>query len=191
MKKICLSLIALAAAAFANVASAQSQGYVGLQVGTSRSDIDCSGTTSCDKNDTGFKVFGGYKLTPEWAIELGYSDLGKTKFSTGAVTGSVATTSLGLGVAYHLAFGNDWTGVARLGVASNQVKLSGTVNGLGSASDSKRKAEPYLGLGVGYALTKQVSLTGNWDWTQGEYSNAGGSIKPKYNVFSLGVNFAF
>ena len=68
--------------------------------------------------------------------------------------------------------------------------VSAAAGGL-SGSDSQRKTKPYLGLGVGYALTKQVSLTGNWDWTESEFSAGGETAKIKYNLFSVGANYAF
>ncbi len=187
MKKISFSLIALAALAASNIAAAQvaTPFYAGLQVGTSRTNADCSGISDCKKNDTGIKVYGGYKFAPEWAAELSYADLGKVKASIPGASAEYKATSLGLGVAYHAAFNSDWSGVARFGIASNEIKFTGT--GAAAGSESERKTEPYLGLGVGYALTKQVSLTGNWDWTQGKIQGE----TYKNNLFSVGVAFSF
>jgi OmpA-OmpF porin, OOP family len=184
MKKISLSLIALVALAVSNFAAAQqSQAYVGLQVGTSRANLDCSGFSTCDKTDTAYKVYGGYKLTPQWAIELGYTDFGKIKLSDPVESGDVKTNSLGVGAAFLMPFNNDWSGTLRFGIASDETKVSGSLSG----SDSERKTKPYVGLGVGYALNKQITVTGNWDWTEGEFRGD----KAKYNTYSVGVNFAF
>lgn len=192
MKKISFSLIALAALAASNIAAAQvaTPFYAGLQVGTSRSNLDCTGATDCKKNDTGIKVYGGYKFTPEWAAELSYTDFGKIRGTDSGITAEWKTSSVGLGVAYHATFTPEWSGLARFGVASNEAKVSASSGGL-SGSDSQRKTKPYLGLGVGYALTKQATLTGNWDWTESEVSGGGETAKLKHNLFSVGVAFSF
>lgn len=191
MNRIAFSLIALIAAAGSNFVDAQEVPfYVGLQVGTARTNVDCTGVTDCKKHDTGAKVYGGYKFTPEWAAELAYTDFGKVSGSNAGLTGSWKVNSVGLGLAYHAAFSNEWSGVARFGVASNETKVTASVGSL-SASESQRKTKPYLGLGVGYALTNQATLTGNWDWTESEFSAGGETDKVKHNLFSVGVAFSF
>src|SRR5476649_1967799 len=67
--------------------------YGGLNVGQSRAKIDDArimsnllggGATTAsiddDNRGTGFKVFGGYKLNKNFAVEGGYFDLGKFGF---------------------------------------------------------------------------------------------------------------
>src|SRR5262245_5537797 len=78
-------------------ALAQSTGwYVGGGIGKSSADIDTAGinasiiraggagvtgvATGTDDNDTGFKLFAGYQLNPNFAVEVGYADLGKFSF---------------------------------------------------------------------------------------------------------------
>ena len=183
MKRFFLFPVTLAAIGFCGAVSAQ--GYVGGQVGASRSDYDCNKLgDSCDKSDTAFKLYGGYKLTPEWALEVAYSDLGKTKVTEGTDSFDVEHTSFGFGGAYHLAFNTDWNGVGRFGIARNKAKAPGT---------STSKTEPYLGLGVGYVLSKELTLIGSWDWTRFEIKDpdSGATEKSKANSFSVGLNYAF
>lgn len=72
MKK---SLLALAtAAALVSGTAANAQGYVGGGVGVGNIDVDCTGLTSCDKSNVGYKVYGGYQFGGGWAAELGYFD---------------------------------------------------------------------------------------------------------------------
>ena len=189
MNRLFISSVALAAVGLCGAVSAQV--YVGIQVGTSRADIDCSGTTSCDKSDTSFKLLGGYKLTPEWGLEVGYTDLGEISGSAvvpgvGLTNLKIEGTSLGFGAAYHIPFSADWNGVARFGIARNKADLT-VVAGSQSGSESQSKTKPYLGFGVGYALSKELSLTGVWDWTELEFEGE----KAKTNSFSIGLNWAF
>ena len=73
-------------------------GYVGLGLGSTKfddvdtSDIkaDCNfiiaagGTcgVSSDDSDTGYKIFGGWKVNPNFAVELSYADLGEASIDT-------------------------------------------------------------------------------------------------------------
>jgi len=187
MKKIAFGLaaFALSAAAFAqNI-------YVGGAVGQARYDFDCSGSSSCDKNDTGAKVFGGYKFTPNIAVEASYANFGKAKFGVpvpgfGVVNGDLKGEGFGAGVAFFAPFGNDFSGVARLGVASNKFKLSASGFGA-SASQSETNTEATYGLGVSYNLTKQVSIDLAWDGTRGKFQ--GDTVK--VNMFTLGATYSF
>jgi len=79
MKKILIA-VTVAAAALVST-SAMAQAYVSADVGIGHASVDCSGTTSCDKNGTSFKVTGGYKLGYGFAAEFGYIDFGKAKTS--------------------------------------------------------------------------------------------------------------
>src|SRR4051812_44677191 len=65
MKKILLTALI----AMAGSVGAHAEGiYVGVAAGGTNLDLDCAGAPSCDKSDTGFKLFGGYKLTENIAV---------------------------------------------------------------------------------------------------------------------------
>ena len=182
-------LTALAALTLSTAASAQIYGVA--SVGVSRLDVDCSGTSTCDKSDTGFKLMGGYRFMPNLAGEIGYFDFGKATASAPGITGDIKNTGFGGGVAYHLDFAPNWTGVGRLGIVQMKTKVSGTVAGLGSASDSDNNVGLYGGLGVGYKLTKTMSIDGAWDFAQSKYKKNGADESGSLNMFSVGVTFGF
>ena len=75
MKKIFLALAAVSSLAGASAFA--ETGYIGGAVGQSHFNADCSGTTDCKTNDTGYKLFGGYKFSPNLAGEVNYFDFGK------------------------------------------------------------------------------------------------------------------
>jgi OOP family OmpA-OmpF porin len=182
MKKIVLAIAALAAfgtnAAFA-------QGYVGGSVGASHANIDCAGATDCSNNSTGFKIFGGYKFTPNIAGELSYVDLGKAHATVAPDTVSIKSTGLGIGVAAFADFAPQWKGVGRLGILSSSTKatVSGSVNG----SDTDRNTNAYLGLGIGYEIQKGLTLDGTLDFTRIKYSSESANVR----VLSVGLTYAF
>lgn len=183
MKKILLTALI----AMAGSVGAHAEGiYVGVAAGGTNIDLDCEGAPSCDKSDTGFKLFGGYKLTENVAVEAHYADYGKAKLSGGGISVDVKVSGFGLGVAYLGDFATDWNGVVRAGIARNKLKVDASGGGF-SDSDSESKTKGYIGAGVGYKLTKEVALTAAIDYTQGEYNGD----KAKVTLYTIGVNYSF
>jgi OOP family OmpA-OmpF porin len=185
MKKTVLAFAALAALASGS-AFAQ-QAYVGGAVGQSHVNLDCSGVPNCTTNDTGYKVFGGYKFTPNLAGELTYFDWGKASGSSGAARAEVRGTGFGLGVAFMGDMAPQWSAVGRLGVATNKAKGEGTFNGAVVVSDSETKTTAYAGVGIGYAVTPQMTIDAALDFSNLELSGEKGNVR----LFSVGVTFKF
>lgn len=155
--------------------------YVDLVAGRSTADVDCSGTTACDKNSTALRATVGYAFTPHLAAEFSYADFGKLHASAvvpgvGGVDASARLRSAGLGVAGTLPLGDSWALGARLGVASNRSTVSG--NG---ASETQTSTEPYVGISGRYALSKTVALGLALDHTRASYDGE------KTDVVSLGL----
>ncbi|RZI74184.1 MAG: porin family protein [Pseudomonas sp.] len=181
MKKL-TSIAAFAAlTAFAGAASAQA--YVGGTVGFSNFSVDCPSFNNCDKQDTAFKVYGGFTLAPHWAIEAAYIDFGSTTATVGPVrTYNVDTSAFIVNGAYRWDFSPKWAGVARLGLASVNSDLASIV---GSDSDSPIKL--YAGLGIEYAVAKNIKIVGALDLTAFEVGGSDGSL----NAVSGGIQFSF
>ena len=91
MKKILIaaSLLACSSAALAEGA------YVGGNIGTARSNLDCAGTDSCSKNGTAVKGFVGYSFNDMFSVEGSYFDLGKASASVGGAGIDLKTTGYG------------------------------------------------------------------------------------------------
>ena len=184
MKRIAFALLALSTSLVCGTAFAQA--YVAGAVGSAKADIDCAGTLSCDNTSTGFKLIGGYKFTPNIAGELSYFDFGKAKARVNVPPVAdleMTAKAFALGVAFSGNFNDAFYGVARLGVAS--VKAEITVVGVGSDSDTK--AQPYFGLGVGYRLSKTLSVDLAADFSKAEYAGEKADVR----MISLGLNYAF
>ncbi len=183
-------LLAAAALALSGAASAQVYGVV--SAGVSNIKIDCDGAEVCDKSDTAFKLLGGYKFTPNVAVEAGYMSFGKAKLRDSGASLDVGVTGFGIGAAFHQDLATNWNFVARLGLAQTKTKLDASVSGLGSGSDSDNNAQLYGGLGVGYKITKQLSVDGAWDFTKGKYNKDGVDLgSGNVNAFSIGLTFGF
>jgi OOP family OmpA-OmpF porin len=193
--RLCGALAVMVLGATA-ASQALAQGYVGGGIGSTRINVDCSGLDTCDKSDTGGKIYGGYLFGPQVGVELAYFDWGKAKGS-GTIdlgngppvrgTGEVKGDGFGVGLAYIAPFSNDWSGVARIGVARNKGKTSGSALGFG-VSESFTSTEAYLGLGVGYKLAPMLTLTGEADFSRLKYTE---SDKASTSLVTIGLRYQF
>lgn len=181
MKKWILG-VALAAAAV----GAQAQMYVSASGGLSSASVDCSGSSGCDKSGFGFKVLGGYRVTPNVAVEAGYYNLGKWSASvpwgTATLKTDLKTAGFGVGAALSANIAPKVNVVGRLALASMSSKLSVSLAG-NSASESESNVGVLLGLGIGYAATKNLSIDATFDTGKHEFDGETGSAR----VFGLGL----
>ena len=181
MKKL---LIGAALAAMACAASAQ--GYAGAVAGLARFDVDCEGA-SCNKGDTGLKVYGGYEVTPGIAIEAGYMNFGEFTGSDGFTSLKLKSKAFFVGGAFRSEFANtSWAGVLRAGLASVKTDASAALGGAsGSRSDSN--VAGYLGLGVEYKCSDSFRGVASWDFTKFEVGDEDGTV----HLFGVGVQGQF
>ena len=126
-------LCVVAVFGFASAASAQtaSKVYLGVGVGTTKANLnstDFNGTAfpglSTDDKDTGYKLFGGYRLNQWLAGEIAYADLGKahTTFTGGSADYKMTSWSGALVGTWPLAAGFSLLG--KLGVSYNKAEIN-------------------------------------------------------------------
>lgn len=181
-----LIVAALLATAFVST-SAMAQAYVSADVGASHASIDCTGVASCSDNGTSFKITAGYKLGYGFAGEFGYIDFGKATASDSGLDAKLEAKAWTLGVAYELPIAADFSGVARLGVASMKTTVSATVAGFGSGSESDTKAEAYYGLGANYAVAKNIKIKAGIDWSHADFQGSTAVVRS----ISAGLQYEF
>jgi OmpA-OmpF porin, OOP family len=99
-KKGWLQILSLAAAVVSANALAQQEDprgfYLGVSAGQSRVDLEDTaqvtgaGTTtvSNDETDSAFRIYGGYRILRNLAVEAGWADLGKFRTTIASATGS-------------------------------------------------------------------------------------------------------
>lgn len=185
-----LKKVSIALAIFSLSAAASAQGYGVVSVGSSKFSLDCSGATTCDKSDTAYKLLGGYKLNPNLAVEAGFFDFGKARASDATTSATIKVSAFGGGVAWHQDLAPDWNFVGRLGLAQVKTKIGGTLGSV-TVSDSDNSVQPYVGLGVGYKLSKNMSLDLAWDASRGKYDKNGLNESGNVNAVSVGMTFGF
>ena len=192
MKKILLAAAVSMVAATSAFAQSAPVAYVGLAAGgTHVTSDDCSDGVSCDKSNTGYKLYGGYKLTDNIAVETHYADFGKIRAhsANNGVTadGDIKLSGFGVGVAFLGDLTDTWTGVVRAGVARNKAKGDAFASNGARISESHSSTSGYIGGGIGYKLNKEVTLTAAVDYTQGKLSGD----KVKATLYSLGASYSF
>jgi OOP family OmpA-OmpF porin len=178
--------------AFSTAAAAQDTGwYVGGSFGTSDVADFCTGVSgpgiSCDDEDSAWRLLGGYQLNRNFALELGYSNLGEVGASGpgGTVTAEATAWEL-VGV------GSIPLGAVSLygkaGVYRGETDASiNTVLLVGSASESN--TDLTFGAGVRFDVARNVAMRGEWQ----RYQDIGGGEigESDVDVLSVGVLVRF
>lgn len=180
----------VAAAATVIAASASAEGYVGGAFGVSKLDFDCAETLSCDTSDTVWKLYGGYKINPGVAVEAGYVNFGETKYSYAfagdAVQGKLSASAFTVGVAVHGDMTPKFSAVGRIGLAMVKAELTESLGSL-SVSESDTNARVYLGVGVAYAVTPEVKVTADLDFTDVKLDGETGNVR----ALNVGLMYKF
>jgi OOP family OmpA-OmpF porin len=189
MFKKTMTVAAMAAAGLVFSASASAQVYVGASVGEANWNVDCSGTSSCKNNDTAYKVFGGYKFTPQWAVEVSYFDLGHATATVDGVGVKSSATGGDVSAVYTAQLSKQWNLFYKLGVAEVNGKITGSLDGF-SVSDSKNTVQPVVGFGVNYLITPTVGIRADIDTRRVEVASGSGSSGNVTN-FEIGLQAAF
>lgn len=157
-----LTTVLLALVAVSTPALAQDpRWYVGFGLGMSTAKDACDGVSgpgiSCDDEDTAFKILGGYQVNPNFAVELGYTDLGKASASFTGL-GNVSFESSGFEV---LAVGiapvaPNWSLFGKLGFFIWDVDAKDGTGLVGNMSESG--SDLTYGFGASYDFSKNSAL---------------------------------
>lgn len=183
---------ALITTASALVAPAQAQSapisqdrwYGGLDIsrahtGLSGSDIDhafagqgITSTTSLDRSNTGWGTNLGYRFGPNFALEGGYADLGKSSY-TSAATAPAVDSLQGNFRAHAWWFApvgtyplsDRWALLGKAGLThvSADLSASSITGATAPSSSSRSNAGWLLGIGTSYDFTRSVYAKVEWD----------------------------
>lgn len=188
MKKVIGLMVAMLAAATAM--NARAQAYVGGGFGLSQSSVACAGATGCDKKDVGFKLFGGYKFTPNVGVEGGLLQFGTQRFD-----GRVGTTPYSVDVkprgAYAAAvlsadLAPELSAVTRLGISATKTTAAASLSSIGSL-DAEERTSPFVGVGLAYKFSPNLSVGVDADFTRVKY----GSRSARASLFTLSSTYTF
>ena len=179
-----LSLLALAGFAAICSTSAMAQDapgfYVGGNLGPTRAHFNNDAynnrarnngftinSSSVDNSSTGGKLFGGYQLNPNFAVEGGYFDLGRFNYSGvtsgGTYNGNTRSNGLNLDLVGTLPLSDRFSVLGRVGAAYARTRDSSSSIGFAppiTANSSRNDTHLKYGLGLQYAITDALSLRG-------------------------------
>lgn len=158
--KMLFTAAIFAAALVAGQASAQM--YLGAGAGSAKTD----------NREDSWKLYGGYQFNPTWGAEFGYNDLGQ--YGGADVE---AWTLAGTGT---MPLNQQWSLLGKLGVASNRPQYAG-------AGD---RTDLYVGLGVGYSLSRNLGLRLEYE-DFGKLSKNGLGPNSRGNNTSLSMKYMF
>lgn len=185
--------IAVAGLLTAMMAAASAQVYVGGAVGQARVNLSCEDfDLGCDKSDTGHKVYAGYKFNPLIAIEGAYVNFGKaTRGYTEdgyRVTESFEASGPIVAAAFRYAAHPQLSLVGRVGLSFLSTKFKASAPNYPFAySTTDESVQGYVGVGVEFAMTKNLRLTADADFTTAEVMDEKGAVR----LLSAGLQYAF
>ena len=187
IKKISIIVCATAGMLVSSFASAQT--YLGGSVGQNDTNNNCNYSTTCDSKATSFKVFGGYDINKNFAVESSYFSSGKTSVNAGLLGGmEIKKTGLSLAGLYKYEFNEALAGFAKLGVARIKTETSYQTSGLSPYSASYTENQALLGLGLTYKISTNLSLRGEYEkYNPKTFSSRGTAM----SNLSVGMQYNF
>lgn len=182
MKKHAASSVLAAVAAITGLNLAHAEGlegaYGGASLGRAHNGSD-NPVSPTDRNDTSYKLYGGYGFTPNFGVEYGYTNLGRFHTPNGSLKASgVFADAVGL-----WALAPQLSATARIGLFNGSLRNLDSVNG-----DSKdRGTSLKIGAGLQYDLSKTMALRGEWE----RYKLDTSVGKPAVDNYTLGLQLRF
>ena len=199
--------IVIAGLAVSSLASAQ--WYAGGSVGRSSTDFNSTDYTLSnagvaegqDSKKTAYKLFAGYEFTRNWALEGGYTSLGKPQYNYSGLANGNATvkeSSWSLAGKGTLPLSDEFDLFGKLGWTYNRAELSGTTDnpGLLPASISfpnsatKRRNDVLLGIGGEYRISKQLGVRLEYE-NFGKFGDSNSTGQTKADLWSVGLAYKF
>lgn len=189
MKKIALISLAVTTLLAAGTASAQSvpsTAYAGITGGVSHWNADCGGL-SCDTTPSAYRVFAGYNLQPNVAVEVTYASLGTLKGDAPGLHAEIKGQSLDVSGLYKFGAANEaLRPYVKGGLAYTKARASVDYAGL-SGSDTRNAWGLVLGAGVTYAFNNSFALRAELNTQQLKVPGDSGNVTGLF----IGGQFSF
>ncbi|HDR0999955.1 TPA: porin OmpA [Pasteurella multocida] len=213
MKKtaIALTIAALAAASVAQAAPQPNTFYVGAKAGWASFHDGLNQAKEADKSfevkrhHVTYGVFGGYQITDNFAVELGYDDFGRAKLNADSPAGKLALAKhtnhgahLSLKASYPVLDGLDV--YARVGAAliRSDYKVADEISQPGSpiVRNHSLRVSPVFAGGLEYAFIPELALRVEYQWVNnvGQYKDAKGErvdYRPDIGSVTAGLSYRF
>jgi len=154
--------------------------YAGGSIGLTTIDIcgELTGATACDDEETGFKLFGGYKFNRNLAVEGGFVDFGEISASSPTGSATVSSDALFATAVGILPVSSKFSVFGKLGFFMWDLSATGTG---GTISDDG--TDLLIGLGLGFDVTERLTIRAEWE----DYDGGGDGV----TFLSAGLQYNF
>jgi OmpA-OmpF porin, OOP family len=150
--------------------------YAGASIGQATVDA-CEGVTNCDDEDTSWKIFGGWELHRNIAIEAAWVDLGEISGSFGGLAVSAEADGWTLAGKGMLPLNEQFGVFGKLGMIMWDVEGGGAASGIDDDG-----TDLIYGLGAQYMFSDRFGIVGEWEWYD---------IDDDVDLFSIGALLKF
>lgn len=204
MRLLIVGLISLLSASY-SVNAANSFFYVGAAAQKQNVELpnftttveQIDGYTNIDfksnSEGTPFRVFAGYQLNNYWAFEAGYTDYLTRGFTLQSndiqgrvdLSGQSESSSVDLKTLFSVPLTNNFSARVGLGLTAwtnDTTALAGTASVPTTVELSESGVELLMGLGVSYAINKNIAIV--FDWEKRSINSSG------VDSIGLGVSFS-
>jgi OmpA-OmpF porin, OOP family len=203
-------LILTAPIAFAQSSIDNTGMYMGIGAGESKAKFNhdlavqnalgagvTAGPLTVDERGKAYKAYLGFPITPNWAVEAGYFNLGRFGFDasttpTGTVSGTAKVQGLNLDLVGTLPITDRWSLLGRVGAAYSETKgsIGGTGAGTVAASSTNKRDTHYkYGFGTQYAFTP--ALTVRLEGERYQVNDLVGAKGVHVDLISVGLVYRF
>lgn len=166
--------IGLMVSSFAFIQSVMAESfYVGAKLVNASYDADASGV-SLDDSDTSFGIFGGYSLSQNIAVQLGYQDFGEVDITGANGTSEADAFELSLIGSVNASEAVELFAEVGLDAWDATVTSSGV-----SADDDG--TDLYFGLGVSFSVNDSIDLFADYQFHSLDDTDI--------DTFGLGIRF--
>lgn len=160
---------------------------LGAAFGQATSKETCDDVaTSCDDNDTAWKVFGGYQFNRYLGVELAYADLGTPASASGTVSGLPVVIRVDVKAWDLVAVGSypidRFSVYGKVGLYRAETEGTATVAGT-PRTTKDTNTDLTFGLGAGFDITRNLRVRAEWQ----RYTDVGGDNVGEDDIDVLSV----
>lgn len=184
-----LALVAGASVAAPAAAQDLHRFYAGGSIGQTTASDGCSGIIvpgiTCNDSDTAWRILGGYRINPNFSVELGYQDLGQVRATGFGVNGNVTANVWELVGVGTVPLRNRFSVYGKLGGYRGETELRSNAGFSGSETNT----DLTFGVGGRYDFSPQIAFRAEY---QSYQSVGGGTVgHSDFDVISVGALFNF
>jgi len=185
-----LGVAALSAASLAAHAQASKPGvYVGGGFGQSEAwEYNCDALPTCKKKGTAYRFFGGWQFSPNWGVEVGYTDLGKVSSASPGFDQAIKVSASDVMLFGQWLFHERFALYGKVGGYYAKVEADTTQAGV-STQVKQSKGNGTIAGGIQWYMTPSLALRGEGQ----RYLKVGGGAigDSDYTVYGINLLYKF